>query len=338
MFLIGLKVKKIVYLLLLTLPLFFGCTIELQSPIKIKRTKEEEKPPSPQKIALPPSPAPEKPISAERKSETQIVPLSEEFTFTGEKGIEGPKKKLEISKESLPLKHQADTFSPQDIVIISSEYLANTSYEILGRITVKDVSQNGFSKNEAKKALKYEAFRKFGPRAKGITNVIYQGEKSFFGSERYYEASGDVITWEEKITTARSEEEKYFPEHEEQEENLAIKSEDKSPHLRSKPERYPEYKLTESSREDFTPASIIIISNQDLIDYNFQVLGKVTIHSESKDGFSLEQANNALRVEAFKHYGSKARGIINPTYKKKKRWLLMSSKKISEASGEVVTW
>ena len=96
--------------------------------------------------------------------------------------------------------------------------------------------------------------------------------------------------------------------------------------------------MVESSREDFAPASILIVSNRDLLDYNFRVLGKVTIHSESKDGLSLEQANNALKVEAFKHYGNKAKGIINPTYKMKRRWLLLSSKKISEASGEVVTW
>ena len=337
MFLTGFKVKKIVYLLLLTLPLFFSCTIELRSPIKIKRTKEE-KPPSPEKRVLPPPPAPEESISEKRESEIQIAPLSEALTISGEKRIESVQKKPAISKAPLFSKHQADTFSPQDIVFISSEYLADTYYEILGRITVKDVSQNGFSKDEAKKALKYEAFRKFGPRAKGITNVVYQGEKSFFGAERYYEASGDVITWEERITTAQSEEEAYFPEYEEPEETRAIKSEDKSTQLRAVPERYPEYKLVESSREDFTPASILIVSNRDLLDYNFRVLGKVTIHSESKDGFSLEQANNALKVEAFKHYGNKAKGIINPTYKMKRRWLLLSSKKISEASGEVVTW
>ena len=57
----------------------------------------------------------------------------------------------------------------------------------------------GFNKQEAREALQFEAFRRFGSQAKGITNIIY-GEKSGFipGSKRVSEVSGEVITWEGK--------------------------------------------------------------------------------------------------------------------------------------------
>jgi hypothetical protein len=89
--------------------------------------------------------------------------------------------------------------SAKNIVILASEYLKNTEYKVLEKIIVKDVSQAGFNKQEAREALQFEAFRRFGSQAKGITNITY-GEKTGFipGSKRVSEVSGEVITWEGK--------------------------------------------------------------------------------------------------------------------------------------------
>lgn len=166
--------------------LLCGCTVELRSPIVFKRSKEEEKA----------SPAPKETVRTKREYPKAGTPAAEQppTIVRREKGEEP-----EASKELSVAPYQKDTFSPEKVVILSEEYLANTPYKTLGNITVKDVSQNGFSKEEAKQALKFEAFRQFGSQAKGIMNVQYKGEASFFGTERFSEASGNVVTWEERV-------------------------------------------------------------------------------------------------------------------------------------------
>lgn len=84
----------------------------------------------------------------------------------------------------------------KDLAIVSKEQLAKTPYRVLERITVRDVSQAGFSREEAREALQHEAFRRFGEKAKGIADIEYQEENSVIpGTIHYSRASGDVITW-----------------------------------------------------------------------------------------------------------------------------------------------
>jgi len=128
-----------------------------------------------------PAPTEEPMIPEEVSGETPEVGIKSETVETT-----APKDKTAIS-------------SAKNIVILASEYLKNTKYKVLEKITVKDVSQAGFNKQEAREALQFEAFRRFGSQAKGITNIIY-GDKTGFipGSKTVSEVSGEVITWEGK--------------------------------------------------------------------------------------------------------------------------------------------
>jgi hypothetical protein len=170
-----------------------GCTVELRSPIVFKRKPEEEKTPPPRVVALPAPSASTNAEGAQRETFRKVA-IPEQPTVTPE--IPEVERQIEPEDLSSP-QYKTDAFFAKNIVILSNEYLENTNYEILGKITVKDVSQKGFSKKEAKAALQFEAFRQFGLQAKGITNIQYKGKTSFIpGSERFPEVSGDVITWE----------------------------------------------------------------------------------------------------------------------------------------------
>jgi hypothetical protein len=82
------------------------------------------------------------------------------------------------------------------ILILSKDSVANTAHQLMERVTVRDVSQGGFSEQEARDALQYEASRRFGEKAKGITNIEYRQETNIIpGTTRYLEVSGDVLTW-----------------------------------------------------------------------------------------------------------------------------------------------
>ncbi len=189
--------------ILLFLIFLLGCSLEFRSPIVIKRKpKEEEKVPRPEKI-VPPPPLPTPKAAAKPQETTTIkkepapakepMPPEEVSGETPEVGIESE------TVETTAPKDKTAISSAKNIVILATEYLKNTEYKVLEKITVKDVSQAGFNKQEAREALQFEAFRRFGSQAKGITNITY-GEKTGFipDSKRVSEVSGEVITWEGK--------------------------------------------------------------------------------------------------------------------------------------------
>jgi hypothetical protein len=187
-------------IILLFLIFFLGCSLQFRSPIVIKRTpKEEEKVPRPKKIVRPPPLAPK---AAEKPKETtKKEPASIEEPMIPEE-VSGETPEVGIESETVETtapKDKTAISSAKNIVILASEYLKNTEYKVLEKITVKDVSQAGFNKQEAREALQFEAFRRFGSQAKGITNITY-GEKTGFipGSKMVSEVSGEVITWEGK--------------------------------------------------------------------------------------------------------------------------------------------
>lgn len=82
---------------------------------------------------------------------------------------------------------------------------------------------------------------------------------------------------------------------------------------------------------------ILLLSDKDLVNHKFSILGKVSVHSKAKKGFNQGQADQALKKEAFKKYGSQAHGIFNITYEEKKGILFWRTE-ITEASADVVTW
>jgi len=170
-------------IVLLFLIFLLGCSVQFRSPIVIKRTPtEEKKVPRPKKIVPPPPLT--TPKAAEKPKETTTIKKEPAPT-------EEPMIPEEVSGETPEVGIESETVEATDSM--------NTEYKVLEKITVKDVSQAGFNKQEAREALQFEAFRRFGSQAKGITNITY-GEKTGFipGSKMVSEVSGEVITWEGK--------------------------------------------------------------------------------------------------------------------------------------------
>jgi hypothetical protein len=191
--------NQLKFIILLLLIFFLGCSLQFRSPITLKRTpKKEEKAPRPEKIVPPPPLATHK--TAEKPKETTAPAPFEEPMIPEEASGEAPEVGLESETVGATApKDKAAISSAKSIVILASEYLKNTEYKVLEKIIVKDVSQEGFNKQEAREALQFEAFRRFGSKAKGITNITY-GEKTGFipGSKGVSEVSGEIITWEGK--------------------------------------------------------------------------------------------------------------------------------------------
>jgi hypothetical protein len=193
--------NQLKFIILLFLIFLLGCSLQFRSPIVIKRTpKEEEKVPRPKKIVPPPPltapKAAEKPKETTKKEPTSI----EEPMIPEEVSGETPEVGVESETvETTAPKDKTAISTAKNIVILAPEYLKNTEYKVLEKIIVKDVSQAGFNKQEAREALQFEAFRRFGSQAKGITNITY-GEKTGLipGSKTVSEVSGEVITWEGK--------------------------------------------------------------------------------------------------------------------------------------------
>jgi len=324
------RMMKAGFTIFLLATLLLGCTIELRSPIKIGKPKEKEEPsPPPRVVYAPPPPAPRAPVT----------PYPQQPPIMTRQPV-GQPQMMPVPSGRTPT---TDVFSPEQIVILSPEYLANTRYAILGKVFVKDVSENGFSKQEAKEGLKYETFRQYGGQARGITNVTYEGETSFFGSERYYEARGDVITWEEG-STAPTSDAAVLPQRLEGTYSARKGAGATVPALDVQPlETEGTATYQQPVQEPFptgvsTPRDILVLAKKDLLQYSVWTLGKVSVSSDEKKGFKKEEALQELKVQAFRQYGSNARGITNVTYEKKRGRLNPLSKKIVGASGEVVTW
>ena len=60
-----------------------------------------------------------------------------------------------------------------------------------------------------------------------------------------------------------------------------------------------------------SPADIPLLSQQDLVDTRFSILGRISMNSVSEKGFNQDKAIRGLKIEAFKRYGRLAQGIIN---------------------------
>jgi hypothetical protein len=193
--------KSLKLIVLLFLIFLLGCSLQFRSPIVIKRApKEEEKTPRPKKI-VPPPPLTAPKTAEKPKETTKKEPAPTEEPMIPEE-VSGETPEVGVESETVETtapKDKTAISSAKNIVILASEYLKNTEYKVLEKIIVKDVSQAGFNKQEAREALQFEAFRRFGSQAKGITNITY-GEKAGLipGSKTVSEVSGEVITWEGK--------------------------------------------------------------------------------------------------------------------------------------------
>ena len=189
--------NQVKFIILLSLILFFGCSLQFRSPTVFKRTpKEGEKAPRPEKI-LPPPPL-VTPKEADKPREATAPAPSEEPIISEEISEKMPDAGIasEIVETTAP-KDKTALSTAKNIVILAPEYLKNTEYKVLEKIIVKDVSQTGFNKQEAKEALQFQALRLFGSQAKAITNITYEEKTGLIpGTKMVSEVSGEVITWE----------------------------------------------------------------------------------------------------------------------------------------------
>lgn len=80
------------------------------------------------------------------------------------------------------------------------------------------------------------------------------------------------------------------------------------------------------------PASVPVLSDQDLANYRASVLGRVKVAGPGKEGFSEEEALRMLKVEAFKRYGSLAQGITNVSFDREG----LAQGRCTEAAADVV--
>ncbi|MCX8012301.1 MAG: hypothetical protein N3A64_04035 [Desulfobacterota bacterium] len=192
----------------LVLVFLIGCSVQFRSPIVVKKTPKEKKVARPDKITPPPhlpsSATPKEPESPPTESFSGI-PVEEEQS--GKEILLNPPEETTVIREYSPQEIKSVNASKR-ILILSAEYLNNTEYKVLEVITVRDVSQTGFNRAEARDALQFEAYRRFGAQAKGIINIKY-GEKSGFipDTERFSEVSGEVITWEGEAPPPKKENE-----------------------------------------------------------------------------------------------------------------------------------
>jgi hypothetical protein len=93
----------------------------------------------------------------------------------------------------------------------------------------------------------------------------------------------------------------------------------------------------EAKTTTLSPAGIPVLSNQDLANYQFSILGHVEAKSPSKEGVTQEKALQNLKVEAFKRYGSLAQGIINIEYSRGITMLTSKQDRYESISADVVT-
>lgn len=310
--------------------LLAGCAVELRSPIKISRVKDEEQP------------SPHHAASAPPRKTAAATPTASPAPMPAYAADETPYEPPVSSPE-----HHAAAYVP----VISEYYLTNTPYDVLGEISVTGASDEGFSKDAAKAALGQEAYRRFGSRAKAIINVAYEQDSRLFGADTIQGARGSVVTWQETTSaspsaavapaTAKSQAapERPAPSLAEEEPPETEFAQPARPYQAPPPASPGSgYQPAQQPKGVSSPAGVLILTDQDLVDYTFWVTGKISVFSKSDGGFSMDEANRALKAEAFRRYGGQARGIINVAYTEKKGLFDWGGDGFSEASGDVVNW
>ncbi|MBI5375316.1 MAG: hypothetical protein HZA77_07765 [Candidatus Schekmanbacteria bacterium] len=86
-----------------------------------------------------------------------------------------------------------------------------------------------------------------------------------------------------------------------------------------------------------SPETVPLLSDEDVVNKGMVFLGEVSIKSPAEEGISKEKAEQYLKLEAFKRYGSMAQGIANVEYSKKTRLFSSDNDLYEKASADVLT-
>lgn len=210
---------------------------------------------------------------------------------------------------------KGESTSPSSIAVLADQDLSQRRYSSLGRITVKSRDKKGFTSEQADKDLKIMAFKRFGALAQGIARIEYMEKSGLFseGKNIYREASAEVMT----LSTAG--------------------------------ETAPAGEQASEARDAIPPLEkIAILTSDDLFNRNFRVLGKVTVRDATPNGMNEEQALKSLKIEAYRLFGSRAKGLSSVKLKKEdpiyfyKKPQYSPSPKVPDgynrASAEVLYW
>ena len=160
------------------------------------------------------------------------------------------------------------------------------------------------------------AYKRYGALAQGIANIEYRDNSGLFsaGQNIYREASAEVMTMATAGEAAQAGEQ------------ASVQSNGAIPSLEN----------------------IVVVSSDELFNRNFKVLGKVAVRDATPEGMSEEQAVKSLKIEAYRLFGSRVKGLSNlklkkedPIYFYKKPQYSPSpqvSKGYNKASAEVLYW
>jgi len=187
--------------------------------------------------------------------------------------------------ESAPaVDNKAGSSSPADIKVYSDKELSAQKLASLGIITVKASDKSGFTAEQAMKELKIMAFKRYGSLAQGIAKIEYTESSGVFSGEQktYRQASAEIVTSSATI---------------------------------EKPS--PGEATAQEARETIPPLDrIAVVSSSELYNLNFKMLGTVQAQDTTPQGMSTEQAVKSLKIEAYRLYGSRAKGLTNLRLKK----------------------
>jgi len=211
---------------------------------------------------------------------------------------------------------KAASSSPADIQVFSDQELSTKQVSSLGRINVKAPDKKGFTNEQAVKELKIMAFKRYGSLAQGLAKIEYMETSGLFAGAQtpYRQASAEVVT-------------------------RSSMAEQKTPGAEA----------SQEVRETIPPLDrIAVVSSNELFNLNFKMLGTVRARDTTPQGMSKEQALKSLKIEAYRLYGSRAKGLTNiklkkedPIYFYKKPQFSPSPKApegYSRAIAEVVYW
>jgi hypothetical protein len=309
--------------------------IVLRSPLVLQKTEGQEPPESP--VSSGPSTSLEEAKPSPGLEQRSVRTPSGTLIFDDEKTRVhsasasrepvGTSAEAERAEESA-LPQQKSVQAPADILLLSDEELADTQLSILARIYIS-IPANEFTQDRAVQELKVEAFERFGPLAYGIANIEHRKKASVLpGKQEHEEVSADVITLTQKETVPSGMGSGW------------VQSDSSVAEVR------PELK---QGWEAPSLESIRILTPDDLYHLNFRIVGRVEVHDRSKNGYTEDEAVNALKTEAIRNHGIRAMGLSNVKlvkknkgyyYKKARRSFSLTKGRGTYigASADVVSW
>jgi hypothetical protein len=176
-----------------------------------------------------------------------------------------------------------ESTSPSSIKVLTAQDLNRGRYSSLGHITVASPDKKGFSTEQADRQLKIAAYKRYGALAQGIAGIEYRENSGLFsaGQNIYREASAEVMTMATAAEAAAAEQVSAGG-------GGTIPSLDK----------------------------IVVVSSDELFNRNFKVLGKVIVRDKTPEGMTEEQAVKNLKIEAYRLFGSRVKGLSSLKLKK----------------------